>query len=135
MRPPTNRFTRFSNRTDVTSDAEEGQSDFAWRSSMAPRRDADDAPFARGDREYGHPPDRTPGTSSRPGGETVGSAAPATPSPADVPILTNVAPGTYVETPLANSPITSGGATALQVQQALDDTGLSVNGSGITVGV
>jgi hypothetical protein len=37
--------------------------------------------------------------------------------------------------PVTNSSVGSGGATASQVQQALDESGLSVNGSGIKVGV
>jgi hypothetical protein len=37
--------------------------------------------------------------------------------------------------PVTNSGVGSGGATASQVQQALDESGLSVNGSGIKVGV
>ena len=39
------------------------------------------------------------------------------------------------EAPITDSGIGAGGATAAQVQQALDDSGLSVNGSGIKVGV
>jgi hypothetical protein len=38
-------------------------------------------------------------------------------------------------TPVADSAVGPGGATAAQVQQALDESGLSVNGSGIRVGV
>jgi hypothetical protein len=37
--------------------------------------------------------------------------------------------------PVTNSGVGSGGATAAQVQQALDESGLSVNGSGIKIGV
>ena len=37
--------------------------------------------------------------------------------------------------PIADSAVGPGGATAAQVQQALDESGLSVNGSGIKVGV
>ena len=37
--------------------------------------------------------------------------------------------------PIVNSGVGAGGATAAQVQQALDESGLSVNGSGIKVGV
>jgi hypothetical protein len=38
-------------------------------------------------------------------------------------------------TPIADSVVGPGGATAAQVQQALDESGLSVNGSGVRVGV
>ena len=38
-------------------------------------------------------------------------------------------------TPIADSAVGPGGATAAQVQQALDESGLSVNGSGVRVGV
>jgi hypothetical protein len=37
--------------------------------------------------------------------------------------------------PIANAGVGAGGATAAQVQQALDESGLSVNGGGIKVGV
>jgi hypothetical protein len=78
-------------------------------------------------------------------GPHAATAAPASPVsafiPADLPSLANspaalgapVADGqTNGQT---NSQVGSGGATAAQVQQALDESGLSVNGSGIKVGV
>ena len=53
--------------------------------------------------------------------------------PADFAILANPPP--ELDEPVTNSQVGSGGATAAQVQQALDESGLSVNGSGIKVGV
>ena len=53
--------------------------------------------------------------------------------PGDFAVLAN--PSSALDEPLTNSQVGSGGATAAQVQQALDDSGLSVNGSGIKVGV
>ena len=62
------------------------------------------------------------------------SASPAvTALPADFAMLAN--PPAASDAPVANGHVGSGGATAAQVQQALDESGLSVNGSGIKVGV
>jgi hypothetical protein len=44
-------------------------------------------------------------------------------------------PADYVAAPITDSTVGAGGATAAQVLQALDDSGLNVNGSGIKVGV
>ena len=64
------------------------------------------------------------------------SFAPATstPAPTDLATLANPPEGS-VEASNTNSSIGPDGATAAQVQQALDESGLSVNGSGIRVGV
>jgi hypothetical protein len=71
------------------------------------------------------------------GGAHAAAAAPASPVsallPADLPSLAN-SPAS-LEGPAANGSVGSSGANAAQVQQALDDSGLSVNGSGIKVGV
>ena len=62
------------------------------------------------------------------------SASPAvTALPADFAMLAN--PPAASDAPVTNGHVGSGGATAAQVQQALDESGLSVNGSGIKVGV
>ena len=50
------------------------------------------------------------------------------------PDLTNL-PTDSAPAPITEASVGSGGATAAQVQAALDDSGLSVNGSGIRVGV
>ncbi len=65
-----------------------------------------------------------------------GTFAPATsaPGPTDLASLANPPAGS-VEASNTDSSIGSNGATAAQVQQALDESGLSVNGTGITVGV
>jgi hypothetical protein len=52
-------------------------------------------------------------------------------SPAVLASLENAAAGS----PIANAGVSAGGATAAQVKQALDESGLSVNGAGIKVGV
>ena len=64
------------------------------------------------------------------------SFAPATsaPAPTDLASLANPPAGS-VEASVTDSSIGPDGATAAQVQQALDESGLSVNGSGIRVGV
>ncbi|MGD0390424.1 MAG: hypothetical protein ABSC42_15885, partial [Tepidisphaeraceae bacterium] len=64
------------------------------------------------------------------------SFAPATsaPAPTDLASLVNP-PAGFVEASVTDSSIGPDGATAAQVQQALDESGLSVNGSGIRVGV
>ena len=65
---------------------------------------------------------------------TATAASPAAMAlPADFAILANPPP--ELDEPVTNSQVGSGGATAAQVQQALDESGLSVNGSGIKVGV
>ncbi|MGD0429710.1 MAG: Hint domain-containing protein [Acetobacteraceae bacterium] len=135
MRPPTNRFKDVSNGPDATSDPTGAPLDPVWQASVAPDSDPDGAIF--GTRGAGHAgqPGGMPDTPSNERGEAVPAPATPAPVPADVPILTSVAPGTYLETPAANSSIASSGATAAQVDQALDDSGLSVNGSGITVGI
>jgi hypothetical protein len=56
------------------------------------------------------------------------------PAPADLPEI-NDPPAGVSGGAHTNAGIGSGGATAAQVQQALDETGLSVNGAGIKVGV
>ena len=55
-------------------------------------------------------------------------------APTDLASLVNPPAGS-VEASYTNSSIGPDGATAAQVQQALDESGLSVNGSGIRVGV
>ncbi|MGP0083064.1 MAG: S8 family serine peptidase, partial [Steroidobacteraceae bacterium] len=65
------------------------------------------------------------------GGVTAGVASSA---PTDLASLSNPPAGS-VEASYTNSSIGPDGATAAQVQQALDESGLSVNGSGIRVGV
>ena len=65
------------------------------------------------------------------GGVTAGVASSA---PTDLASLANPPAGS-VETSYTNSSIGPDGATATQVKQALDDSGLSVNGTGIRVGV
>ena len=67
---------------------------------------------------------------------TGGSSAAAAPAsvPGDWASLANP-PTDSLAAPIADSAIGSSGATAAQVQQALDDSGLNVNGSGIMVGV
>jgi len=65
------------------------------------------------------------------GGVTAGVASSA---PTDLASLANPPAGS-VETSYTNSSIGPDGATAAQVQQAVDESGLSVNGSGIRVGV
>ena len=55
------------------------------------------------------------------------------PAPVSLVDLANPAPGSVV--PVTNSAVGSGGATAAQVQQALNETGVSVTGAGIKVGV
>ena len=64
------------------------------------------------------------------------SFAPATsaPAPTDLASLVNP-PAGFVEASVTDSSIGPDGATSAQVQQALDESGLSVNGSGIRVGV
>ena len=65
---------------------------------------------------------------------TAEAASPAVAAlPADFAMLTN--PSSALDEPVTDSQVGSGGATAAQVQQALDESGLSVNGSGIKVGV
>ena len=65
---------------------------------------------------------------------TAAAASPAvTALPVDFAMLAN--PPSALDEPVTNSQVGSGGATAAQVQQALDESGLSVNGSGIKVGV
>ena len=65
---------------------------------------------------------------------TPSSASPAvTALPVDFATLAN--PPAASDAPVTNGHVGSGGATAAQVQQALDESGLSVNGSGIKVGV
>ena len=65
---------------------------------------------------------------------TPSSASPAvTALPVDFAMLAN--PPAASDAPVTNGHVGSGGATAAQVQQALDESGLSVNGSGIKVGV
>ena len=54
-------------------------------------------------------------------------------TPADLPSLAN-SPAS-LDGPVTNGHVGAGGATAAQVQQALDESGLSVNGTGIKVGV
>jgi hypothetical protein len=70
-------------------------------------------------------------------GAHTSAAAPAslavTALPGDFAMLAN--PPASLDGPVANGQVGSGGATAAQVQQALDESGLSVNGSGIKVGV
>ena len=67
------------------------------------------------------------------------AAAPSAPeavAPAAFPILASLDnPVNFSEAAIANAGIGSNGATAAQVQQALDESGLSVNGAGIKVGV
>ena len=53
--------------------------------------------------------------------------------PADFAMLANRP--SALDEPVTNSQVGSDGATAAQVQQALDESGLSVSGSGIKVGV
>jgi len=62
------------------------------------------------------------------------AAAASAPAP---PISASLAnpPADFFTTPITESAIGGDGATAAQVQQALDDSGLNVNGSGIRVGV
>ena len=62
------------------------------------------------------------------------SSALATFAPADLASLANPVAGSF-GAPITDASIGSNGATAAQVQQALDESGLSVNGSGIRVGV
>ena len=62
------------------------------------------------------------------------AAATAAPAPADWASLANP-PADFFTTPITESTVGANGATAAQVQQALDDSGLNVNGSGIRVGV
>jgi hypothetical protein len=61
---------------------------------------------------------------------SLNAGSPAT-STLDLAYLENSGAGS----PVTNSAVGSGGATAAQVQEALDESGLSVNGSGIKVGV
>ena len=53
--------------------------------------------------------------------------------PSEFATLENPVPGSYQ--PITDATIGSGGATAAQVRSALDDSGLTVTGAGITVGV
>jgi Subtilase family len=75
------------------------------------------------------------------GGAHAAAAASASPVsaflPTDLPSLANSPASLHgpVANGQTNGHIGSGGATAAQVQQALDESGLSVNGSGIKVGV
>jgi hypothetical protein len=65
---------------------------------------------------------------------TAAAASPAvTALPANFAMLAN--PLSALDGPVTNSQVGSGGATAAQVQQALDESGISINGSGIKVGV
>ncbi len=64
----------------------------------------------------------------------VGSFAAVTPAPAALASLANSAPHAS-SAATTDSAIGSLGATGAQVQQALDESGLSVNGAGIKVGV
>ena len=70
------------------------------------------------------------------------SSGPATslPAPGDLASPAKPAPGSFGASATdgaanTDAGVGSGGATAAQVQQALDESGLSVNGSGIKVGV
>jgi Subtilase family len=72
------------------------------------------------------------GTDAAPIAVSLEHAASVT-APLSMVELANPASGSI--DPVANSAIGSGGATAAQVQKALDESGLSVNGSGIKVGV
>jgi hypothetical protein len=78
------------------------------------------------------------GTAPADGGgmEVAASFAPATSAlaPTDLASLVNPPAGS-VEASVTDSSIGPDGATAAQVQRALDESGLSVNGSGIRVGV
>ena len=70
------------------------------------------------------------------GARTLTAAAPSpaiVALPVDFAMLAN--PPSALDEPVTNGQVGSGGATAAQVQQALDESGLSVNGSGIKVGV
>jgi hypothetical protein len=67
-------------------------------------------------------------------GAMAASLAPAISAPTDLASLANPAVGSF-EVPITDASIGSNGATAAQVQQALDESGLSVNGAGIRVGV
>jgi hypothetical protein len=64
-----------------------------------------------------------PGAAAMDGGGDLGPQA----------VLAN--PAVDSSTPVADAAVGPGGATAAQVQQALDESGLSVNGSGVRVGV
>jgi len=63
------------------------------------------------------------------------AAEPAAPAESGALLASLDNPAAGSEAAIANSSVGAGGATAAQVQQALDESGLSVNGSGIKVGV
>ena len=63
------------------------------------------------------------------------AADPATSAPAQVALAAPANPAHETSGPITEAAVGAGGATAAQVQQALDESGLNVNGTGIKVGV
>ena len=126
---------------DGAPDALGGLQDFTWQSSMTAFGDPGSASAATGgDGFVGYQIPYTGSDAGAPADGDVAAAAvsfaPATSAPAlaDLASLANPAVGSF-EAPITDSSIGANGATAAQVQQALDESGLSVNGAGITVGV
>ena len=126
---------------DGAPDALGGLQDFTWQSSMTAFGDPGSASAATGgDGFVGYQIPYTGSDAGAPADGDVAAAAvsfaPATSAPAlaDLASLANPAVGSF-EAPITDFSIGANGATAAQVQQALDESGLSVNGAGITVGV
>ena len=63
------------------------------------------------------------------------AADPATSAPAQVALADPANPAHETSGAITEASVGAGGATAAQVQQALDESGLNVNGTGIKVGV
>ncbi len=63
------------------------------------------------------------------------AAEPATSAPAQVALAAPANPAHETSGPITEASVGAGGATAAQVRQALDESGLNVNGTGIKVGV
>jgi hypothetical protein len=69
------------------------------------------------------------------GGFTTVAADPATSAPAQVALAAPANPAHETSGAITEASVGAGGATAAQVRQALDESGLNVNGAGIKIGV
>ena len=123
-------------------DALGGPQDPAWQYAMTPFGNPSDA-FAATDGggfvDYQSPYTGWYAAAPADGGGMAAASAsftPASSAPAPVVLasLANPAAGTFGAS-ITDASIGSGGATAAQVQQALDESGLSIDGAGIKVGV
>jgi hypothetical protein len=123
-------------------DALGGPQDPAWRYAVTPFGNPSDA-FAATDGngfvDYQSPYTGWYAAAPADGGGMAAAStsfAPASsaPAPAVLASLANPAAGAFGAS-ITDASIGSGGATAAQVQQALDESGLSIDGAGIKVGV